>query len=165
MDQKTKRTWVSVVIASVIIIGVLAVAAVGGTAYFFYRHIDAKFTPEASADQTFEQTRARFAGQQPLIELTHGDEPTVHHPTGPRRDVHALHALVYDDNSGKLTHVDVPGWLLRFVSGHGHLRLADMGPFGDEDMKLRLEDLERHGPGLVMDVRRQHGSQLIVWTE
>jgi hypothetical protein len=165
MDQKTKRTWVSVVIAIVIIVGVLAAAVVGGTAYFFYHHIDATFTAQDNADKTFEQTRARFAGQQPLIELSRDDEPVVHHPTGPRRDVQALHALVYDENSGKLTHVDVPGWLLRIISGHGNLRLADMGPMGDDEMKLRLEDLERHGPGLVMDIRRHRGSQLIVWTE
>jgi hypothetical protein len=141
MDQKTKRTWISVLIASVISIGVLAVAIVGGTAYFFYRHIEAKFTPQASADETFEQTRARFAGQQPLIELTHGDEPLVHHErTAPRHEVNALHALVYDENSGKLTHVDVPGWLLRFMSAGGRLRIANMDTFGDEDMKLTLED-------------------------
>jgi hypothetical protein len=36
---------VSVLIASVIIVGVLAIAVVGGTAYFFYRHINASFTP------------------------------------------------------------------------------------------------------------------------
>src|SRR5579884_3420407 len=107
MDHKTKRTWISVLIASVIVIGILAIAIVGGTTYFFYRHIDAHVTDQARADETFAQTRARFAGQQPLVELTRGDEPTIHHPTGARRPVEALHALVYDENSGKLTHVDV----------------------------------------------------------
>src|SRR5579862_4362639 len=98
MDPKAKRTWVSVLIASVIIIGVLAVAVVGGTAYFFYRHIDAKVTPQESADRTFEQTRARFAGQKPLIEMTGEEEPVVHHDrNAPRRDISALHALVYSE--------------------------------------------------------------------
>ena len=166
MDQKTKRTWVSVLIASVIIIGLCAVAVVGGTAFFFYRHIDAKFTAPESANQTFEQTRARFAGQQPLVELSRDEEPIVHHPTGTRRDVQALHALVYDANAGKLTHVDVPGWLLRLMSAGGRLRLANMEGFGDDDTaKLTLDDLERHGPGLIMDIQRHHGSQLLVWTE
>ncbi len=167
MDQKTKRTWVSVLIASVIIVGALALAVVGGTAYFFYRHIDARFTPQDAADQTFAQTRARFAGQKPLIELSRDEEPIVHHaPTGERRAVQALHALVYDDTSGKLTHVNVPGWLLRFMSAGGRVRIANMEGFGDDETaKLTLEDLERHGPGLVMDVKRHNGSQLLVWTE
>ena len=165
MDEKTKRTWISIVIAGVIIVGVLAITVVGGTAYFFYRHIDAKFTAQESADKTFADTRARFAGQQPLIELADG-EPVIHHPTGSRREIQALHALAYDEASGKLTHVDVPGWLLRLMSGGGRLRIANMDAFGDDDTaKLTLDDLERHGPGLVMDVRRRRGSQLLVWTE
>ena len=166
MDDKTKRTWISILIAGVVIVGLLAIAVVGGTALFFYRHIDAKFTAQENAERTFAETRARFAGQTPLIELSSGDEPTVHHPSGSRRDIQALHALAYDAASGKLTHVDVPGWLLRLMSGGGHLRLANMDAFGDDDTaKLTLEDLERHGPGLVMDVRRHRGSQLLVWTE
>jgi hypothetical protein len=166
MDQKTKRTWISVIIAGVIIVGVLAVAIVGGTAYFFYRHIDAQFTGQSSADETFEQTRARFAGQQPLVELSREDEPIVHHPAGSRREVRALHALVYDESSGKLTHVDVPGWLLRVMSAGGRLRIANLDGFGDDETaKLTLDDLERHGPGIVMDVKRLRGSQLLVWTE
>ncbi len=166
MDQKTKRTVVSVLIASVIIIGVLAVTVVGGTAFFFYHHIHAHFTGQQSADQTFAETRGRFTGQTPLVELTHGDEPIVHHPSGTRREVQALHALVYDERSGKLTHVDVPGWLLRMMSAGGRLRLANADMFDDDETaKLTLEDLERHGPGLIMDVQRSNGSQLLVWTE
>jgi len=166
MDDKTKRTWISIVIAGLIIVGVLAIAVVGGTALFFYRHIDAKFTGEDSADRAFAETRARFTGQTPLIELSHDDEAIVHHPSGSRREIHALHALAYDDRSGKLTHVNVPGWLLRLMSGGGRLRIANMDAFSDDETgKLTLDDLERHGPGLVMDVRRHHGSQLLVWTE
>ena len=165
MNQTTRRTWVSVLIASVIIIGLLAIAVVGGTVYFFYRHIDARFTAPETAERTFEEARGRFAGQQPLIEVE-SDEPLVRHPTGSRREVQSLHALVYDESSGKLTHLDVPGWLLRLMSVGGHLRLANMEAFGDDETaKLTLEDLERHGPGLVIDVRRHHGARLLVWTE
>ncbi len=165
MDQKTQRTLISVLVASVIVVGVLAIAAVGGTAFFFYRHIHSSVTGQESAEQTFADARARFAGQAPLVELTREDEAVVHHPEGARHDVQALHALAYDERSGKLTHVDVPGWLLRMM-WHGRLRIANVGAFDDEaTAKLTLDDLERHGPGLVMDVRRHGGSQLLVWTE
>ena len=45
MDNKTRKTWISIVIASVIIIGLLAVGIVGGTAFFIYSHVNAKFIP------------------------------------------------------------------------------------------------------------------------
>src|SRR6516165_9433183 len=112
MDVRTKKTWISILIAGVIIVGVLAIAIVGGTAFFFYHHIDARYTEQETADQTFATTRARLAGQQPLIELTSDDEAVIHREqNGSRRDINALHALVYDRSAGKLTHVDVPGWL------------------------------------------------------
>jgi flagellar basal body-associated protein FliL len=69
MEKSTRRTWISIVIASVIIVGILAVAAVGGTAYFFYRHINAQYAPRESADEQFAAARARFSGQKPLIEI------------------------------------------------------------------------------------------------
>ncbi len=152
-------------IASVVILGVLAIAAIGGTAFFFYRHIHAQFPGQATAEQTFADTRARFAGQTPLVELTRDDEAVVHHPTGTRHEVQALHALAYDERSGKLTHVDVPGWLLRMMWA-GRLRITNIDAFDDEETaKLTLDDLERHGPGVIMDMKRHGGSQLLVWTE
>ena len=167
MDQKTKKTWVSIIIAGVIIVGILAITAVGGTAFFFYRHITARLTGQADADQAFSEARVRFSSQQPLIEIAHDDDAVIHRDReGSRREIRALHALVYDANAGKLTHVDVPGWLLRVMSAGGHLRLANLDMFGDDEQtKLTLEDLERHGPGLVMDVKRGRGSELLVWTE
>lgn len=165
MDQKTKKTWVSILIAGVIITGVLAVAVVGGTVLFFYRHIDAHFTGPQNADQTFADTRAQFAGQQPLVEVTNADEPVIHRDaSGPRHQIQALHALLYDERTGKLTRVNVPGWLLRLMSAGGRLRIANVGAFDDE-AKLTLDDLERHGPGVVLDVREPHGAQVLIWTE
>src|SRR5262249_46938911 len=65
----SRRTWVSVLIASVIIVGVLALAVVGGTAFFIYRHVHSEFTNETSAKKEFAGARARFASQRPLIEI------------------------------------------------------------------------------------------------
>ena len=53
-------------------------SAVGGTAYFIYRHVHTQFTPTENADRQFAEARARFAGQQPLIEIRKDDEPIVH---------------------------------------------------------------------------------------
>jgi len=168
MDNKTRKTWISIVIASVIIIGLLAVGIVGGTAFFIYSHVNAKVIPQESAEQEFTTARARFVNQQPLIELTADDEPVVHrNASGPRREIQSLHALVYDGRARKLTHLDVPGWLLKVMSAGGRIRIANLGMLDDETSgKVTLEDLERHGPGLVLDVRRARGSQqVLLWTE
>src|ERR1700730_14571675 len=83
-SRSSRKTWVSIIIASVIIVGILAISAVGGTAYFFYRHIHTQLTPPENADTEFAETRARFAGQQALIEIRRGDEPILHRELVPR---------------------------------------------------------------------------------
>jgi hypothetical protein len=119
---------VSVIIASVIIVGVLAVAAIGGTAFFIYRHVNAEFTPSANAQRQFVDTRARFAGQQPLIEMRRGDEPLLHREvitaSQPER-IETLRVLAYDERGGKLVNVSIPMWLLRMFPSK---RMSCCGP-------------------------------------
>jgi hypothetical protein len=166
MDAKTKKTVIAVVVSVVLIVGLLAVGIVGGTAFFIYRHVNAQFTPQENAEQQFAAQRARFDGQQPLLEMSLGDEPTIHRtPAQPRRELKALHALVYDARSSKLTHVDIPGWLLQLMSGGGRIRIANLEMFDDDRDRVTLEDLERHGPGLVLDLQRGRRTQVLVWTE
>ncbi|HEY6214157.1 MAG TPA: hypothetical protein VIW45_17805 [Vicinamibacterales bacterium] len=166
MDAKTKKTVIAIVVSAVVLVGLLAAAVVGGTAFFIYRHVNAQFTPAENAEQRFAAQRARFAGEQPFIEMTLGDDPIVHRePNKPRQELHSLHALVYDARAGKLTHVDIPGWLLRMMSGGGRIRIANLEMFDDDRDRVTLEDLERHGPGLLLDLHRGRASQVLVWTE
>jgi len=53
------------------------------------------------------------------------------------------------------------------MSAGGRIRIANLDVLDDETGgKVTLEDLERHGPGLVLDVRRARGSQqVLLWTE
>src|SRR5712671_6986096 len=82
--MSNRKTWISVLIAAVIIVGVLAVSAVGGTAYFIYRHVHTQFTGTENADRQFAEARARFAGQRPLIEIRKDDEPFVNRDVIPK---------------------------------------------------------------------------------
>src|SRR5262245_27743306 len=117
MSAKRLPTWVSIVIASVIIVGILAVAAVGGAAFFIYRHVHTSFTPSDTAQSEFMQARARFDGQQPLIELRHDEEPIIHRElvkdAAERHKLETLRVLAYDRHESKLVRVSIPFWLLR----------------------------------------------------
>ena len=171
-SRSTRRTWVSVLIASIIIVGVLAIAAVGGTAYFFYHHINASFTAPATADTEFAQARARFAGQQPLIEIRKDDEPILHREAAAKRGAArpplvSLRVLAYDNRARKLVRISIPFWLLRLApSGKKMSFLNDNGiDFDTDRVHLTLEDLESRGPGVVLDQADRRGSQVLVWTE
>jgi hypothetical protein len=169
----TRKTWISILIAAVIIVGVLALTVVGGTAFFIYRHVNTEFTSERTAQQEFTAMRARFANQQPLIEVRRGDQPVLHKELVPSTrsagaPLQSLRVLAYDENAGKLVRVRIPFWLLRLMPSRHLLMLNDEGLDVDIDterVRLTLEDLERRGPGLVLDQRDRRGSKVLVWTE
>ena len=168
----SRKTWVSILIAAVILFGVLALAVVGGTAFFIYRHVHAEFTNETSAEREFAGARARFATQRPLIELRKNDDPIVHRdliPAAPSTQrIDALRVLAYDDRARKLVRVSIPFWLLRLMPTRHLAFLNDEGIDFDIDaerVRLTVEDLERRGPGLVLDQADRRGSRVLVWTE
>ncbi len=170
MSQQNRKTWISILIASVIVVGILAVSAVGGTAYFIYRHVHTQFTPTENAEQQFAATRARFAGQQPLIEIGKDDEPLLHREVIPKAmpatKLETLRVLAYDTRAGKLVNVSIPMWLLRMAPSNKFSFLNDNGiDFDSDRVHLTIDDLERRGPGLILDQAARRGSQVLVWTE
>jgi uncharacterized protein YneF (UPF0154 family) len=171
MSETKRQTWVSVVIGIVIVVAILAISAVGGTAYFIRRHVSTQFTPEPNAAEQFAQTRARFAGQKPLIEIRSGDEAVLHREfaagSSSTVKLSSLRVLAYDTRAQKLVHVSIPFWLLRLAPTTNRFSvLGDNGIDLDSDrVHLTLDDLERRGPGLVLDQAERRGSQVIVWTE
>jgi len=168
--MSTRKTWISVLIAAVIIVGVLAVSAVGGTAYFIYHHVHTQFTPTESADRQFAEARARFAGQRPLIEIRKDDEPIVNRDmipkTMPAAKLETLRVLAYDTRANKLVNVSIPMWLLRMAPSNKFSFMKDNGiDFDSDRVHLTMEDVDRRGPGLLLDQADRRGSQVLVWTE
>ena len=160
----------SVLIASVIVVGILAVSAVGGTAYFIYRHVHTQFTPTENAEQQFAEARARFSGQQPLIEIRKDDQPLLHREVIPKSmpatKLATLRVLAYDARARKLVNVSIPMWLLRMAPSNKFSFLEDNGiDFDSDRVHITIDDLERRGPGLILDQAARRGLPVLVWTE
>jgi hypothetical protein len=166
----TKRTWLWIIFGAVICIAVAFVALVGGTVYMVSRHIKTELVGKNTAEQQFLQQRERFAGQQPLVELRGdgGDQrPIIHRPPERARkgDLQFIRVLVYDSHDGRLIHVDVPFWLLRLMPPG---RVGSFGTnfnFQSNRVRLTVDDLERYGPGLIVDGTDSRNAQVLIWTE
>lgn len=170
---------------TIVVASIVAVLAVGVTItviVFFLRYVDTGYVAWETAAREFEAARARFVGQQSLIEFRGLQTPVVRrNPSAPRRNLLALHALTYSARDGQLRRVVVPAMVLRLVSVGGRIRLMDLGMFGDDRDRITLEDLERHGPGLILDTSggsvgplaisdailgtETQKSQLLIWTQ
>ena len=97
----------------------------------------------------------------------------VHRPSGnaPRHtDLKGIRVLTYDERNGQLVNIDVPLWLARWAlkdrgdNGHGRVSFGDRS-VEFESGDLTFEDIERHGPGLIIDATDTRGAQVLVWAE
>ena len=165
----TKRTWLWIIFGVIGFMALCLVALVGGGAYVVSKHVKTELVGRVSAEEQFVRQRARFAGQQPLIEVQKADsddvEAKVHRPAEDARKVElqTMRVLVYNAHEGRLVHVDLPFWLIRLMPSG---RLGSFsGDFSFDSGRITVDDLERHGPGLILDARDSRDAQVLIWTE
>ncbi len=86
---------------------------------------------------------------------------------GPARE---LNVLAYDPKDRELVRVSLPMWLVRKADRHGDWDL-DLDDARGERAKrclkrhLRLEDIERAGLGILLEVEEDDGEQVLVWLQ
>ncbi len=159
-----------------IALGTCGVVAFAGAAFIgivifaVVRHLEIRPLSNASAEQEYGQLRDRFAGGTPLIEIDR-DNPgriQVHRPAErpASNSITALHIFAWNPRDRKVVRLDVPLWLLRLQPRSNSIHWNWSGDDLDlEDIRVTVEDLERHGPGLVLDFEGHRGERLLVWSE
>ena len=168
-----KRTWLWVVLGVAGTLALVVILLVGGAIFEFRRHVRTESVETRTAEQEFSRRREQFKGQQPLVEFVGGDRDnddraTVHRApaSAPRVRINSLRVLIYDKEDGHLIRADVPGWMLRMMPNSGRYGGSFNFDGGDEFVKHRitLEDLERHGLGLVLDGHNRN-TRILIWSE
>lgn len=167
-----KPSWTVIILgiaALVVIVGVGLVAVAG---YVIYQQfaIQTTTTTALSAEDEFAQVAARFSGQKPVLQIRDG-EPVINklrtRHTGKAQPIEALHIIVWQPDERKLVRLNIPFWLLRMTKGRP-IRLSGHQDGGDGDpvrLNITAEDLERYGPGLVMDHTETRGNRVMVWAQ
>lgn len=163
--QKPKRRWIPIVVGVLLLLFVLGVGAVVFTAAWFRNHMEVAETTEVDAAKAFDEVKARFPGPA-LLEFRDGAPKVVEAPAGPAStaSLTTLHILAFDDDEGKLARIEVPFWILRLKSGPIAFSSWASG-FNDERVKLRVEDIERRGPGIVLDMTQPRKGRVLIWAD
>jgi hypothetical protein len=153
-------------VATVLVIGVIA-----GTAFFFQHHYSENASPQL-AEMEFQRLRGRFAGQHPLLDMG-ARRPTLagnHSQAGSR--LHSFHTMIFVTRGGeRLVRITVPYRFARLFARAtgfrwlGELTFFDDTEFDPEPIQLPIDQIERHGPGLVVDYRHASGGQFVAWVE
>lgn len=164
---KKKKTWLWVVLGVVLFLGMIVVGGIAVAVSMFRNNMSVNETSEADAIQQFEAVRGRYPGQQPLIELVDGHpqyvaERATHAPSS--TSLSTVHILAYDRDEGKVVNFSLPFWLLRMKSGPIRISAYQQG-WDDRGVSFRVEDIEKHGPGIIVDATRPNEGRVLVWAE
>jgi hypothetical protein len=162
------RKWVPIVAGIVIFVVIVGLGLVGGVAYLVTRQVGVQTMASAQAGvEEFEKLRGALAGQTAFIELPadyrEGDA-VVHREleTAGAGRVSVVHVRVWAPRDKKLVRVDLPMWTLRLMGSKPMTIEA-----GGSRVPLRVTavDIERRGPGLLLDHTGQRGERVLVWSE
>ena len=165
--KSSTRTLIIVLIAAVTVVCVVVVALIGTSAYYVSRHVRSDYISADNAEAQFASARQRLSGKLPLIELRGDDDPIVHHPPADARPapINSVRALLYSPDDRKLMELSLPAWLLRMGSGDHLSFIGDNDHFDSRRLRLTFRDVERHGPGLIVDGTGPHGARILIWTQ
>ena len=165
--QKPKRKWIPIAIGVALLVFVLGLGGIVFSVAWMRQNLLVTELPEATAAQEFNAVLAKFPGQRPLLELRDGKpEYTAERRNEPASttSLTTLHVMAWDDEEGKLATFAMPFWLLRLKSGPIAFSSYASG-FDDRGLTLRVEDIEKHGPGIVLDLTEAGEGRVLIWTE
>ena len=158
------RTWVKATLWGIALVAVAFAALAGTGTYIVLRGIDKRTGSESEAVQAIDAVKARFGSRPPLIELVDPQRADIriNRPgeTSPTH-VDTIHIVNWKRDTGELIRAEVPLWLMRFSSVNV---LSQLG-IAAAKFRLTVKDIERYGPGIVVEYGSQGTSRVLVWVE
>jgi len=161
--------------ARVVVAGIVAMtvgmAIIAGAAFFF-RHRSSEQASAQTAEAEFQALRARFSDQLPLIDMGERRPVADVSQSRVRAPLRAFHTVIFDTRGGRrIVRITVPYQFGRWFARSGGFRwlgeltFLDDTEFDPEPIQLLVDQIERHGPGLIADYRHPSGGQFIAWVE
>jgi hypothetical protein len=160
--------WAQVLIGVAIVGAFLAVGALIAVTAYFSQHVAVAETTAGDADTAFEEVRKRFNQRPPLIEMRNGVPHYVaaraEAPATPAQPIKSLHILAWDADEEKLARIEVPWWIVRLKSGPIEFSSYASG-LDDAGVSLRPEEIESHGPGILVEMTVKRDHRVLLWTQ
>jgi len=167
MARQRKSLWTGVALTFV----TLAAVGLGVSSWMFSRWSRLETATPEQAARAFAEALAAAGGGIPYIAIAADGSVRVHREL--ERDVPAdlttLHLLAWEPARQRLVVVDFPFWFVRMKMTRklnlGTLTSALARDWEHIDLSVTEEDLQRRGPGLVLDHTAAGGARIVMWTQ
>jgi len=162
MTKKQK----TILLAVLGVVSVLAIAVIGTGIWVVRSMVENVSMNEAEATRSFDDVRARFGDTGPVISLRDGPVLLRRAPeTQTAAALKTLHILRWDGRAERMSRIDVPFSLLRMRDGLFRVKAeADTNGLSFST-SLRVADIERYGPALLVDDSMPNGDHVLVWSD
>jgi hypothetical protein len=162
----TRRRWIPIVIGIGILLVFVALGAVIVGVVWLRENLQVGETSEADARVAFDEVQKRFAAKPPLVTLKDGlpsvDRAAIENR--PRTTLATMHVLAWDPEDSQMARMSIPFWLLRLKETP--IQFGAYASGADElGIELRAGDIERYGPGIVIDATMPRGARALIWVE
>jgi hypothetical protein len=158
------RTWVKATLGGLALTAVAAVALAATGAYFVFRDMETRAGSEAEAVQAIDAVKARFGSRPPLVEIIDPQRADIriNRPVEVSASrVDTIHVVNWKSDTGELIRADIPLWLMRFST----VNIASQLGIAPAKFRLTVSDVERYGPGIVVDYGSQGAFRVLVWVD
>jgi hypothetical protein len=158
------RTWVKATLGGVALIAVVLLALAAMGLYFVVRHMEKRAGSEAEAVQAIDAVKARFGSRPPLVEIIDPQRADIriNRPVEASASrVDTIHVVNWKSDTGELIRTDFPLWLMRFST----VNIASQLGIAPAKFRLTVSDVERYGPGIVVDYGSEGGFRVLVWVD
>src|SRR4029079_2384458 len=158
------RTWVKATLGGVALLAVALVALGATGAYFVLRHMEKRAGSESQAVQEIDAVKARFGSRAPLVEIIdpQSADIRINRPVEASASrVNTIHVINWKSDTAELSRADFPLWLMRFST----VNIASRLGIGPEKFRRTGGDVERYGPGIVVDYGFEGAFRLLVWVD
>lgn len=160
------RRWAPIVFGVAVFVVFVGISAVVLSVAWFRDHLSIEAASSTGADSAFEEVRRRYDAKAPLLEM-HGASVARRNPPledAPRTRLATLHVLAWDAREEKLARFDVPFWLFRLKETP--IRFVAYASGLDElKISLTAAEIERYGPGIIVDISREGRDRALLWVE
>jgi hypothetical protein len=158
------RTWVKATVGGFALLAVGLLALAGTGAYFVLRNLERQQTAEAESVKAIEAVKARFVGRTPLLEIIdpRRADIRINRPAeASSSPVDTVHVINWKSDTGELTRAELPLWLMRFSS----INILSQLGIAPDRFRLTVSDVERYGPGIIVDYGAPGSFRTLVWVD
>jgi hypothetical protein len=165
--MKKRRNWLLIIFGVAVLLVFIGIGAIIAVTAWFQQNMSMQETTEREAQGQFESVRQKFPNKAPLLEIRDGrpfyssnrsaDAPST-------KSLETLHVMVWDDDDERLMSFSMPFWLLRMKSTPIEFSSYASG-MDDGGVDLRPEDIEKYGPGIILDTTSRQGERVLLWAQ